>query len=97
MEQRLIDANPLYDRLEVRYKNSSGAAHKAYDLAIDDVCDAPTVEAGPVVYGQWEKQRGIYSCSVCGKTCPYYINADVIEYWPCNFFPNCGAKMDLED
>ena len=52
MEQRLIDANPLYDRLEVRYKNSSGAAHKAYDLAIDDVCDAPTVEAGPVVYGQ---------------------------------------------
>ena len=51
----------------------------------------------PVRHGRWEKQRGIYSCSECGMTCPYDVQADVIEYWACNYCPNCGAKMDLED
>mgnify|MGYP003512066042 CR=1 FL=1 len=48
----------------------------------------------PVRHGKWEKQNGLYSCSECGKTCPYDVQADVIEYWACNYCPNCGAKMD---
>ena len=48
----------------------------------------------PVRHGRWEKQSGLYSCSECGKTCPYDVQADVIEYWACNYCPNCGAKMD---
>ena len=51
----------------------------------------------PVRHGRWEKQSGLYSCSECGKTCPYDVQADVIEYWACNYCPKCGAKMDLED
>ena len=51
----------------------------------------------PVRHGRWEKQNGLYSCSECGKTCPYDVQADVIEYWACNYCPKCGAKMDLED
>ena len=51
----------------------------------------------PVRHGQWEKQSGLYSCSECGTTCPYDVQADVIEYWTCNYCPKCGAKMDLED
>jgi hypothetical protein len=58
--------------------------------------EIPKVDAVEVVHGRWEKQSGIYSCSECGKACPYDVQADVIEYWPCNYCPNCGAKMDGE-
>ena len=53
-------------------------------------------DVSPVRHGRWEKQSGLYSCSECGNTCPYDVKADVIEYWPCNYCPNCGAKMDGE-
>ena len=54
-------------------------------------------DVAPVWHGRWEKQGGLYSCSECGMTCPYDVQADVIEYWACNYCPNCGAKMDLND
>ena len=62
-----------------------------------DVIMLPAADVAPVRHGQWEKQSGLYSCSECGKTCPYDVQADVIEYWTCNYCPKCGAKMDLED
>lgn len=61
----------------------------AYDVAM-----LPAADVAPVRHGRWEKQRGIYSCSECGMTCPYDVQADVIEYWTCNYCPKCGAKMD---
>lgn len=51
-------------------------------------------DVAPVRHGRWEKKSGLYSCSECGMTCPYDVQADVIEYWACNYCPNCGAKMD---
>ena len=54
----------------------------------------PASDVAPVVHGRWEKQRGIYSCSECGMTCPYDVQADVIEYQAGHYCPNCGAKMD---
>ena len=63
----------------------------AYDVVI-----LPAADVAPVRNGRWEKQSGLYSCSECGKTCPYDVQADVIEYWACNYCPNCGAKMDGE-
>lgn len=62
-----------------------------------DVVMLPAADVTPVRHGRWEKQNGLYSCSECGKTCPYDVQADVIEYWACNYCPKCGAKMDLED
>lgn len=62
-----------------------------------DVVMLPASDVAPVRHGRWEKQNGLYSCSECGKTCPYDVQADVIEYWACNYCPECGAKMDLED
>ena len=58
------------------------------------LADMPAADVTPVRHGRWEKKRGLYSCSECGKTCPYDVQADVIEYWACNYCPNCGAKMD---
>ena len=53
------------------------------------ITECPTVEAEPVVHGEWEVDNGVlfpvYRCSKCncatalGKT---------------KFCPNCGAKMD---
>ena len=57
-------------------------------------CMLPAENVAPVRHGRWEKQSGLYSCSECGKTCPYDVQADVIEYWACNYCPNCGAIMD---
>ena len=54
----------------------------------------PPSDVEPVRHGRWEKQSGLYSCSERGRTCPYDVQADVIEYWACNYCPNCGAKMD---
>lgn len=53
-----------------------------------------SADVAPVRHGRWEKQSGLYSCSECGMTCPYDVQADVIEYWACNYCPNCGVKMD---
>ena len=61
----------------------------------DDNGDA--IEISRVRHGRWEKQSGLYSCSECGMTCPYDVQADVIEYWTCNYCPKCGAKMDGGD
>lgn len=60
------------------------------------LADIPAADVAPVRNGRWEKKRGLYSCSKCGKTCPYDVQADVIEYWACNYCPSCGAKMDGE-
>lgn len=62
-----------------------------------DVVMLPAADVAPVRHGRWEKKRGLYSCSECGKTCPYDVQADVIEYWACNYCPHCGCRMDGGD
>ena len=64
------------------------------DSLMEEIKAIPAADVAPVRRGRWEKQSGIYSCSECGMTCPYDAQADVIEYWACNYCPNCGAKMD---
>ena len=66
------------------------------DSLMEEIKAIPAADVAPVRRGRWEKQSGLYSCSECGMTCPYDVQADVIEYWACNYCPNCGAKMDGE-
>ena len=56
----------------------------------------PAADVATVRHGRWEKQSGLYSCSECGTSCPYDVQADVIEYWAWSYCPNCGVKMDGE-
>ena len=84
------------------YKNPPNFSYGAgFDRGLDRaqraILDAPAADVAPVVHGRWEKQSGLYSCSECGMTCPYDVQADVIEYWTCKYCPNCGAKMDGGD
>lgn len=58
--------------------------------------DAPTVEAEPVVHGEWIKldmHRGManHKCSVCKQEC--YVPTCMGEPMYC-YCPNCGATMD---
>ena len=60
----------------------------------------PAADVAPVRHGRWvaESVNSLCSCSCCGKTAPYDVEADTIMYWPgLNYCPNCGAKMDKED
>ena len=81
------------------YKNPPNFSYgEGFDRGLDRaqraILDAPAADVAPVRHGRWEKQRGLYSCSECGMTCPYDVQADVIEYWACSYCPRCGAKMD---
>ena len=66
-----------------------------HDLA-EFILSAPVIDAEPVQHRRWVKQRGVDTCPECGGVRPFDVQADVIEYWPCNYCPICGAKMDLE-
>ena len=53
-----------------------------------DIENAPTVDAAPVVHGEWVKSNPhnrFMDCSVCG----FYQ-----DHTTFNYCPNCGAKMD---
>ena len=91
----LIDRNDYFKRLRiVRMSSKLLDRNGVLNLAEIALEEAPTVDAVEVVHGRWENQHGIYSCSVCGKSNPYEVLMDNIWYWPCNYCPNCGAKMD---
>lgn len=57
---------------------------------IEDV--APVVNAKTIGYGD-----DLHRCSKCGHLLPYDVNGDAIDYWKCNYCPNCGAKMDSQN
>lgn len=106
-EKRLIDANKIVEVAEHAYKewNLAMAAadgqrqinqvYKMKELckAVKAVADAaPTVDAAPVVHGQWRRfingdGEYKYLCSVCEKMITY-------EMGGAKYCPDCGAKMD---
>ena len=75
-------------------EHANGHFINGIESVLEYVENLPAADVAPVRHGRWEKQSGLYSCSECGMTCPYDVQADVIEYWACNYCPNCGAKMD---
>ena len=104
-EKRLIDANALMEQINnlcsdgsenwIGTDNISYIAHA--DVA-DIISDAPTVDAVPVVHGQWEYNpptitiNASWQCSACRKV--YWEHILETRYF--NYCPNCGAKMDGE-
>lgn len=71
----------------------------AYDLTDleEFLTNVPTIEARPVVRGEWEPRKdviGFVRCSVCH-------NCNIYDDWPdgkkWNFCPNCGADTRGEN
>ena len=69
--------------------NAASAWRVAHCCAIICVKDCTTIDAAPVVHGQWipfhsQAAGDIHYCSAC----------EVGSTWRSNYCPNCGAKMD---
>lgn len=82
---RLIDADVLRESFD------SNTWQGEMLIAVVDA--QPTIEAAPVVHGEWEKTSEympIYGCSIC-KERNLFKNGDNVFS---NFCPNCGARMD---
>lgn len=87
---RLIDAESLAIAMAKREStNCSPMYHRGYEDMLAAVGEAKTIDAKPVVHGEWVNVVGGFfemgRCSVCGGQ------------WPTagglNFCPNCGADM----
>ena len=80
---RLIDADSMIQSIE----NNEYYTDKLKRVMNSIVDSRPTVDAVPVVHGEWRriKETGFFKaeCSACGKT----------EYCTSKYCPNCGAKM----
>lgn len=94
--KRLIDLDVAI--ATIKDEGVLGEGYSAYER-IEDVCDmledCPTVDAAPVVHGQWEQvqrwaTKAKYRCSVCGREIMSATTVNVAKYPYCH----CGAKMD---
>lgn len=85
-EKRLIDANALYDKVEQKYKVSSGRMHSGYREFLDMICDAPTVDAVEVVRCK--------DCRFCRTFFPEkQIGKEARRVWYCDLY-RCNRKAD---
>ena len=102
-EKRLIDANVLMEQVkkeQSKYENNGydewlNGILLVLDKAIDEIEDAPTVDAVEVVHGRWEQvqrwaTKAKYRCSVCGREIMSAVKVNIEKYPYCH----CGAKMD---
>lgn len=96
---RLIDAENFLEALE----NADADVCETYPdfycdwgfsrKAIEDLLlNIPTIEAKPVVHGEWIRLNEHSFRPVCSE-CEYYGSAIDAPVNPFNFCPNCGADM----
>lgn len=89
----MIDENKLIEDLQKKFpewKSSSvgGIVKIIIDKVIRIIKEQPTVEAVPVVHGEWIHDiNNLYGCSVCMNRETMSPNKKK------NFCPNCGADM----
>ena len=94
---RLIDADELLGKMEhtiyAIQTNQRVAANVMKKLCRDDVENAPTVDAVPIVHSRWVEdydRKNHWHCEACGLT------VGIIRL-QAKFCLNCGAKMDKEE
>lgn len=100
---RLIDADALEQRfLGICDMCEGKDSNMCRACAADDMKElleyAPTIDAAPVVHGEWIDMTedyitgGMWRCSVC----EYDMYFDIMTPTECGclYCPNCGAKLD---
>ena len=95
---RLIDADKLIELFTPYISEDKKVVYQPRSLKIDDIKNAPTINAVPVRHGKWIYKgiRGRFPACACSE-CGNVENADwAILGDNVNYCPNCGAKMDGE-
>ncbi len=92
---RLIDADAITNSNKLTHKLIvyNFTPYIKVDDLLDFIDDLPTIEAVPVVHGEWVESKCLDECFwVCSK-CKFPIQALAVPtlYYFC---PICGAKMD---
>ncbi len=94
---RLIDANALISQYPKNVFTAQIDYAQGMRDVIDDIQNAPTVDAVEVVHGRWEfshtttvEKYDVVKCSNCGHEA--FAIANYVKYG--HYCPNCGAKMD---
>lgn len=86
----LIDREALLDFIRDRIGVRTEEADYHKSLFIEVVKRQPTIEAVPVVHGEWIYENYTWHCGVCG----FHPFKGYIPKEPgFNFCPNCGAMM----
>lgn len=84
---RLIDADALIEIIKEEKEDNDAHCRLCMDATIDIIDEQPTVEARPVVHGEWLEVKGclswFYKCSECG----------MLHEYKRNFCHDCGADM----
>jgi predicted RNA-binding Zn-ribbon protein involved in translation (DUF1610 family) len=96
---RLIDADALKG-MDIKIGHIGEKTVRAIQWATVDalyrnIDKSPTVDAAPVVRGEWEYEHGAWACSKCGEDNPYGIDYETVAF--SNYCPNCGANMTGEN
>ena len=92
--KRIVYAEDVLARLK---RDKAYMSDVGYIHAKSAVNSAPTAEVG---HGRWKKNwhdnnligHEYEECSICGC-----MISDTEKFWDCNYCPNCGTKMDLEE
>ena len=102
---RLIDADELIEIAHEMIQEDPDAFNGGYSydaVTVEEINEAPTVEAVQVVHGEWLDFYGDYSTAECDQCAECYeVSPDSEpkkEYFEAfkqcyNFCPNCGADM----
>ena len=93
-EMRLVNATDLAKEYQFTEDHTSKLTPWTIADILNILDEAPTVDAAPVVHGQWEKHPNMYGfvrCSEC-RDCVVWDEWVNNEKW--KYCPNCGAKMD---
>ena len=85
----LISRKALIDYVKA-WQIGCGVGHDQKTF-INAIVEQPTVEAKPVVYGEWKYSRkeNIATC----KNCSYEHYLGTYHQYATNFCPNCGSDM----
>lgn len=91
---RLIDADEFpAEHVNVGYDDYGVGFDEGIQIMLDEIKDAPTVEAMPVVHGKWlHDESGANYCSECMKYA--YEDEEYHMIWHTQYCPHCGAKMN---
>ena len=93
MEGKLINADDLLALYNMSAIEEMGEYGQGGMAIIDDIKNAPSVDAEPIRHGYWyflqydvNPKIGNWHCSVCNNI-PKSLEKE-------KYCPNCGAKMD---